>query len=69
LEQVVAIVPVESVLYSIVLSEAKIALQCCAALQSSQLEIPPSVTMIRGSHLALIRLSNETFGKRFNGHE
>ena len=56
LEQVVAIVPVESLLYGIATSSRKIALQCCDALQSSQLEIPPSVTMLRGLHSASLRL-------------
>ena len=56
LEQVVAIVPIESLLYSIASSEKKIALQCCGALQSRQLEIPPSVTMLRALHGASFRL-------------
>jgi len=56
LEQVVTIVPLESLLYSIVYSEKKTALQCCDALQSCQLEIPPSVTMLRGLHEASLRL-------------
>ena len=56
LEQVVTIVPVESLLYTIASSEKKIAHQCCDALQSCQLEIPPSVTMLRGLYQASRRL-------------
>jgi len=55
LEQVVAIVPVESILYSIATSERETALQCCDALRSRQIEIPPSETMLKGLHLASIR--------------
>jgi len=56
LEQVVTIVPVDSLLYCKSSSKKKIALQCCDALQSCQLEIPPSVAMFRGLHEASMRL-------------
>ena len=53
LEHVVAIVPIESLLYSIASSEENIAVQCCDALQSQQIQIPPSITMLRGSQRAI----------------
>ena len=56
MEQVVAIVPIESLLYSIAFSEENIAMQCCDNLLSLQIEIPPSFTMLRVSHRALYRL-------------
>ena len=59
MEQVVAIVPIESLLYSIAYSEENIAMQCCDNLLSHQIEIPPSFTMLRGSHRALYRLLAE----------
>ena len=62
LEQVVAIVPVESLLYSIASSEKKIALQCCDALQSCQLELPPSETMLSRLHMAIFHLGLEDPG-------
>ena len=58
LEQVVAIVPIESILYSIASSEENIAVQCCDTLQSCQLEIPPSITMLRSSDRAILRLGS-----------
>ena len=67
MEQVVAIVPIESLLYSIAYSEENIAMQCCDNLLSHQIEIPPSFTMLRGSHRALHRLLaqwNEPLGLR-----
>ena len=56
MEQVVAVVPIESLLYSIAYSEKNIAMQCCDALLSHQIEIPPSFTMLRGSSRAFYRL-------------
>ena len=56
MEHVVAIVPIESLLYSIAYSEEKIAMQCCETLLSHQIEIPPSFTMLRGSYKAFHRL-------------
>lgn len=58
LEQVVTIVPIESILYSIAHSENKVAVQCCDALQSHQIQIPPSFTMLKSSHLAFLNLVN-----------
>ena len=59
MDQVVAIVPVESILYSIATSQREIALQCCDALHSRQIEIPPSETMLKGLHLASIQLADD----------
>ena len=56
LEQVVTIVPIESILYSIAHSEKKVAVQCCDALQSHQIQIPPSITMLKSSHIAFHNL-------------
>ena len=56
LEQVVTIVPIESILYSIAHSENKVAVQCCDALQSHQIQIPPSFTMLKSSHIAFLNL-------------
>ena len=56
MEQVVAIVPIESILYSIAHSEENIAMQCCDTLLSHQIEIPPSFTTLRGSYRAFYRL-------------
>ena len=58
LEQVVTIVPIESILYSIAHSEKKVAVQCCDALLSHQIQIPPSLTMLKSSHIACIQLMN-----------
>ena len=58
LEQVVTIVPIESILYSIAHSEKKVAVQCCDALQSHQIQIPPSFTMLKSSHIAFLNLVN-----------
>ena len=56
MKEVVAIVPIESLLYSIAYSDENVAMQCCDNLLSHQIEIPPSFTMLRGSHRALYRL-------------
>ena len=58
LEQVAAIVPIESILYSIAHSEKEVAVQCCDALQSHQIQIPPSITMLKSSHIAFLNLIN-----------
>ena len=57
LEEVVKVVPLESIFFAIAYSDDNsIALECSKALQKSELKIPPSEMMVTGSRSAAFRI-------------
>ncbi len=53
LEQIVSVVPIESIFHTIAISDdLEIMTRCCSLLESSQLDLPPSLLLSTGAHSA-----------------
>ncbi len=54
LEQIVSVVPIESIFHTIAISDdLEIMARCCSLLESSQLDLPPSLLLLTGAENAL----------------
>ena len=72
LEQIVSVVPIESIFHTIAISDdLEIMTRCCSLLESSQLDLPPSLLLLTGAESALWAVQSLTTGlpKKFNSIE
>ena len=72
LEQIVSVVPIESIFHTIAISDdLEIVTRCCSLLESSQLDLPPSLLLSTGADHALWAVQTFTTGqpKKFNSTE
>ena len=72
LEQIVSVVPIESIFHTIAISDdLEIMTRCCSLLESSQLDFPPSLLLSTGVESAYYATTTLTTGqpKKFNSSE
>ena len=64
LEQIVSVVPIESIFHTIAISnDVEIMTRCCSLLESSQLDFPPSLLLLTGAESALSAVHTLTTGQ------